>query len=271
MTTPTITDTRKPSGDPAAGTIDRASDERGRSLAGYVFMPAVLLAVVILVVIAVSARNAPSAYVSVEKQRLTLHYVTQAIWTHIELAAVSTVIVIAISVPLGILLTRAFARFITPPTIAVFNIGQAIPSIGVLTLLAFWKIGFWPVIIGLVAYSALSVLRNTMVGLQQVDQSVIESARGMGMTKLAVLLKIELPLAVPIMMAGLRTALVINVGTATLGALVGAGGLGLVIVAGINQGDNFLTVVGAALTAVLALLVDYVAGIAEDRLRPRGL
>jgi osmoprotectant transport system permease protein len=122
-----------------------------------------------------------------------------------------------------------------------------------------------------VSYTVLPVLRNTMVGLRQVDASVIEAARGMGMTKRAVLARIELPLSVPIIMAGLRTALTINVGTATLGALVGAGTLGKLIVAGIVQNKQLILVVGAILVAVLALLVDYLASIAEEKLRPRGL
>ncbi|MGI8653517.1 MAG: ABC transporter permease, partial [Geodermatophilaceae bacterium] len=98
-----------------------------------------------------------------------------------------------------------------------------------------------------------------------------ESARGMGMTKTAVLLRIELPLAVPIIMAGLRTALTINVGTATLGTFVGVDTLGVLIVAGQVQNKQLITVVGGILVAVLALLIDYLASIAEDVLRPRGL
>src|SRR5699024_10964299 len=146
------------------------------------------------------------------------------------------------------------------------------PSIGVVALLAIiWAIGFAPMVVALVAYTTLPVLRNTMVGLQQVDASVIESARGMGMTRIMVLARIELPLAVRVIMAGVRTALTINVGTASLAAFIGAGGLGEVIVAGITQNQQMVTTVGAVLVAVLALLVDYVAGIAEDLLRPRGL
>lgn len=242
---------------------------RRRSLGGYLFMPVLLVAALIALFVAVQTRNLSS----VERIRLKLSYVLTATREHIELTVVSTVLVLLIAIPLGILLTRPFARPITPPAIAVFNIGQAIPSIGLIALLAIgWNlIGFKPVIMALVAYTVLPVLRNTMVGLRQVDSSVIESARGMGMTKRAVLMRIELPLAVPIIMAGLRTALTINVGTATLGAFVGAGGLGGLIVSGINANRPLITVVGAGLVAVLALLVDYLAGIAEDVLRPRGL
>jgi osmoprotectant transport system permease protein len=125
--------------------------------------------------------------------------------------------------------------------------------------------------VALVAYSVLPVLRNTMVGLQQVDRTLIEAARGMGMSKLRVLLRIELPLAVPVILAGVRTALVINVGTATLATFVNAGGLGNVISGGLSTSRDTVIITGAILTATLALLVDWVGGIAEDVLRPKGL
>src|SRR5918997_4942201 len=183
----------------------------------------------------------------------------------IELAAVSTAIVVTLSVTTGILLTRPFARHVSPFVIGLANIGQAVPSIGVLAFLAIvWNVGFWPCIVALVAYSFLSILRNTMVGLRQVDRSTIEAARGMGMTKMAVLFRIELPLAVPIILAGIRTALIINVGTATLAAFVDAGGLGTVIDRGIRLGRDSVLIVGSVLTGVLALSIDWLAGVAED-------
>ncbi|CAA9361897.1 MAG: hypothetical protein AVDCRST_MAG72-2318 [uncultured Nocardioidaceae bacterium] len=239
-----------------------------RSLAGYLVMPAILLTVLVVLFVAVASSDLSSG----EQSRLNVRSVTGNLWEHLALTFVSTALVLVIAIPAGILLTRPFARAITPPAITVFNIGQAVPSIGLIVLIALvFDIGFWPVVFALVTYTVLPVLRNTMVGLRQVDASVIESARGMGMTKATVLLRIELPLAVPIIMAGLRTALTINVGTATLGAFVGAGSLGELIVAGIVQNRQLILVVGAVLVAVLALLVDYVAGIAEEKLRPRGL
>jgi osmoprotectant transport system permease protein len=257
----------QPSSVSTAGPV--VGERRHRSPMGYVFLPAVLLAVLAVLFVDVQSHDLDS----IEQRRLKFSVIMADTWKHIELTAVSTVLVLLIAIPLGVLLTRSFARAITPPAIAVFNIGQAIPSIGLISLIAIitTKIGFWPVVVALVAYTVLPVLRNTMVGLRQVDASVIESARGMGMTKAAVLIRIELPLAVPIIMAGLRTALTINVGTATLGAFVGAGGLGELIVSGITQNRQLITVVGAVLVAVLALFIDYVASIAEDVLRPRGL
>lgn len=245
-----------------------APTSRRRSLAGYLFMPVALSVVLVLVWVSVSTRELDAA----EQKRLALDYILRMTWAHIELTVVSTALVLLIAIPAGILLTRPFARTITPPAIAVFNVGQAVPTIGLLAIFAIaWSFGFYPTIVALAAYTSLIVVRNTMVGLRQVDASVIESARGMGMTKRAVLGRIELPLAVPVIMAGLRTALTINVGTATLGAFTGADCLGRLIVSGFSGNRPYLTIIGGILVAVLALLVDYLAGIAEDFLRPKGL
>jgi osmoprotectant transport system permease protein len=132
-------------------------------------------------------------------------------------------------------------------------------------------VGFNEAIIALVVYSVLPVLRNTMVGLQQVDYSLVEAGRGMGMTRLGVLMRIELPLAVPVILAGVRTALVINVGTATLATFVDGGGLGELINNGLRLSRQPVVLTGGVLTAVLALFIDWLAGITEEVLRPRGL
>jgi osmoprotectant transport system permease protein len=242
--------------------------ERRRSLAGYLVTPVVLVVVLVALFLYVGSQSLDS----IEERRLTLDFILPAVAQHITLTLVSTAFVLVIAVPVGILLTRPFARRAVAPAVAVFNIGQAVPSIGVLVLLAIgWGIGFWPAIVALVAYSALPVLRNTVVGLQQVDSAVIESGRGMGMSRRGVLARIELPLAVPVILTGLRTALVINVGTAALAALTNAGGLGTIIITGLVQNRPIVTVVGSVLTAVLALFIDYVGRVAEDVLRPKGL
>ena len=239
-----------------------------RSWASYLVMPVVLAAVLLALYLYVNSRSLDS----IEQRRVNMAFIGQATVEHLRLTLVSTLLVLVIAVPLGVVLTRPGARRITPATLAVFNIGQAVPSIGVVVLLAvIWDIGFWPAIIALVAYSALPVLRNTMVGLRQVDEAVIESGRGMGMSKFGVLTRIELPLAVPVILAGVRTALVINVGTATLATFINGGGYGDIINTGIVQNRQLVTIVGSVLTAVLALLIDYLAGVAEEVLRPRGL
>jgi len=191
---------------------------------------------------------------------------------HIELVAVSTVVVIAIAVPLGILLTRPALRRLSNPVLALANIGQAVPSIGVVVLLAITVgIGFRPALFALVLYALLPVLRNTMVGLDRVDRFLIDAGRGMGLARSTILFRIELPLAVPVMLAGIRVALILNVGTATLATFTNAGGLGALIDTGVTLNRIPILLTGSVLTAVLALGVDWIAGLAERVLRPRGL
>lgn len=191
---------------------------------------------------------------------------------HLELTAISTVIVILIAIPLGILVTRPFARRSIPVVLGVANLGQGIPSLGLITIIVIsFGIGFWPVIIGLVAYSTLPILRNTMVGLQQVDRSLVKAARGMGMSEVAILTKVELPLAIPVMIAGIRTALILNVGTATLATFFGGGGLGQIVYQGIGLNRDPVLLVGVVLVSGLALLIDYLGSIAGRLLAPRGL
>ncbi len=210
---------------------------------------------------------------SIEERVLTRDQLVERTVEHLELTAVSTAIVLALAIPLGILLTRRFARAAVPVVIGIANIGQGIPSFGLLAVIyvAFGLLGFTPVVIGLVAYSTLPILRNTMVGLQQVDRSLIKASRGMGMSSTAVLLRVELPLAVPVMVAGLRTALIINVGTATLATFFGAGGLGYIIFNGIQLNRDTILVTGVVLVSGLALLVSYLAGMTGRLLAPRGL
>jgi osmoprotectant transport system permease protein len=240
-----------------------------RTVGGSLFTP-VLLA---LVCLALYLHITSHPLDSIEARSLNADSLTRATLRHVELTAVSTALVILIAVPLGVLLTRPFTRRYRGVLLAVANIGQAVPTIGVLALLAvaFLFLGFAAAVVGLVAYAVLPVLRNTMVGLEQVDESILESARGMGISKFGVLSRIELPLAVPVILAGVRTALIINVGTATLAAYINAGGLGTIIVAGLSTNRVSVQLTGAVLTAVLALLIDYLAGIAEDVLRPKGL
>lgn len=207
-----------------------------------------------------------------ERRLLGAERLTTATVQHVQLTIAITVLIVVIAVPLGILLTRPFARPLIPPVVGAANVGQALPSIGVLALAAvFLGIGFWVAVWAFVAYGIIPVLRNTMVGLQQVDRSVIEAGRGMGMSRLRVLARIELPLAVPVILAGVRTALVIAVGTAALGTFVNAGGLGDIINGGIVANRSPVIVVGGVLTAALALIVDWIGGIIEDALRPRGI
>ncbi|MGI8726452.1 MAG: ABC transporter permease [Solirubrobacterales bacterium] len=222
--------------------------------------------------------NSIQPWGAIEQENLTLNVVRNALEVHLKLTVISTAIVLVIAIPLGILLTREFARTLAAPVLAVANIGQAVPSIGVLSVFAvLFGIGIEGVIFALVLYCVLSVLRNTMVGIEQVDPALLEAGRGMGMSKLQILRRVELPLAVPVMLAGIRTALIINVGTATLAAFTlgapgdGSNGLGELINSGIRLGRDSVVLTGATLTAVLALTFDWAAGLVERYLRPKGL
>ncbi len=191
---------------------------------------------------------------------------------HLKLTVVGTVIVVALAVPLGVALTRPRLRRAAPVVVAFANGGQAAPSIGLLVLLAMWLgFGFWTAVIALGIYAILPVLRNTITGLEGVDRTLVEAGRGMGMSGLAVLLRIELPLAVPVIMSGVRTALVLMVGTASLATFINGGGLGLLITTGVNLFRNSILVTGGLLIAALALMIDWVGRVLEHLARPKGM
>ena len=180
---------------------------------------------------------------------------------HVALCAVSTVLAVAGAVPAGIAATRPALRRIGPPLLFLANVGQSVPTIAVLALaFSVTGIGFGTAVIGLWAYSLLPVLRNTVAGLAGVDPAVVEAARGMGMSPAEVLRRVELPLARPVILAGIRTAAVVNVGTAALATFVGAGGLGELITVGLDNQRDRVLYTGAALTALLALTVDWAIG-----------
>ncbi|MCZ9346314.1 ABC transporter permease [Streptomyces sp. TRM76130] len=198
--------------------------------------------------------------------------VTKALWQHVGLTVISTFFVLIIAIPLGVLLTRRMFRRATPLALAYANTGQATPAIGLLALLVIWLgIGRRAALIGIIAYAILPVLSNTIAGLKANDPTLLEAARGIGMSPLGVLTRVELPLAVPLILAGVRTALVLNVGTATLATFGGGGGLGVLITTGITSQRTPVLVLGSVLTVALALLVDWLASLAEALLRPRGL
>jgi osmoprotectant transport system permease protein len=209
---------------------------------------------------------------AISENALSNGQVSQALWQHVELTVISTFFVLIIAIPLGVLLTRRAFRKATPVVMAVANTGQATPAIGLLALLVIWLgIGRKAALIGIIVYAFLPVLSNTVAGLRANDPTLLEAARGIGMSPMGVLSRVELPLAVPLILAGVRTALVLNVGTATLTTFGGGGGLGVLITAGITNQRMPVLVLGSILTVALALLVDWLASLAEVLLRPRGL
>ncbi|MBA3348990.1 MAG: ABC transporter permease [Actinobacteria bacterium] len=246
----------------------RRNFERAQSLGHYLVTPLFLGLVLLALYLYISGRTLDS----IEQRSISSTVITTRTIEHIQLTAVSTALVVLLAVPMGILLTRPAARRFTPAFLAVANIGQATPSIGLLVLFAIvWTIGFTPAVVALVTYAFLPILRNTMVGLEGVDRSLMEAGQGMGMSRGKVLRTIELPLAVPVILAGIRTALVFNVGTAALAWASNAGGLGDIIQTGISTRRDPVLITGAVLTSALALFIDWLGGIAEDKLRPKGL
>ncbi|MBC1501663.1 ABC transporter permease/substrate-binding protein [Listeria weihenstephanensis] len=184
-----------------------------------------------------------------------------ALWAalvqHIELSFVSLFIAVFIAVPLGIYLTNH--KRAAEPIIQVTAILQTIPSLALLGLLIpLVGIGTVPAIIALVTYALLPILRNTYTGIKEIDPVLMEAAQAMGMNKWKQLYKVQLPLAMPVIMAGIRTAMVLIIGTATLAALIGAGGLGDLILLGIDRNDNSLILLGAIPAALLAILFDVI-------------
>jgi osmoprotectant transport system permease protein len=191
---------------------------------------------------------------------------------HLVLVAVSGGLAIAIGVPLGVLLTRRFVRRAAETAIQVVNLGQAIPTLAVLALsMSVLGIGTVPAIFALWIYSLLPIVRNTYAGILAVSPATLEAARGVGMTDSQILYRIELPCALYVIIAGIRTALVINIGTVPLAFLIGGGGLGQLIFTGIDLFDTAMMLAGAIPTALLAVAVDHLLGLLAYYLVPIGV
>lgn len=186
---------------------------------------------------------------------------------HLLLVFVSTGVAVVIGVPLGILLTRRPGW--RAPVLGLANVFQTIPSLalfGFLIPLPFLGgIGARTAIVALVVYALLPIVRNTYVGISGIDPAVREAARGMGMTDGELLRIVELPLAAGVILAGIRVATVVGVGTATIAAAIGAGGLGVYIFRGVAVVDNTLILAGAVPAALLALGADGLLGLLERR------
>src|SRR5882724_7246585 len=184
---------------------------------------------------------------------------------HLSLVFVSTLIAVAIGIPTGILLTRR--KSLRSPVLGIANVMQTIPSLalfGFLIPLPFvGGIGARTAIVALVVYALLPIIRNTVTGILGVDQNVREAAVAMGMTNGQILWQVELPLAMSVIITGVRVAMVIAIGVTTIAAAVGAGGLGVFIFRGIRQFDNNLLLAGAASAALLALTADFGLGLVE--------
>jgi osmoprotectant transport system permease protein len=192
-----------------------------------------------------------------------------AIQGHMYLSFVSVAIALAISLPVGVLAARY--RKIYPPVTFVTGILYSIPSLALFSILISVPgivIGPTPVIIALVAYSLLILIRNVVAGIDSVPAETIDAARGMGLTNRQILFGIELPLALPVMVAGIRIATVTIIGIATIGAYISGGGLGKLIFDGINRNFPTMIIAGAVLATALAILADLLLLALERYLRP---
>jgi len=190
---------------------------------------------------------------------------------HMMLVAVPVGCAVLVAIPVGIIATRN--RYVEFLAIGFANIMQTVPSLALIALMIplGMGIGRRPAYVALFLYAILPILRNTYAGISGVDAGLKKAARGMGMTDFQVLKKIELPLAAPVIMAGLRTATVIIIGTAVLAAYVGGGGLGSFIMTGLGLVRDQLILLGAIPSALLALLTDFVLGRVEEWVTPEGL
>src|SRR5438270_537521 len=190
---------------------------------------------------------------------------------HVWLVAVSTTIAVAVGIPVGLVLTRRAS--LKRPVLAVANVLQTVPSLALFGFLIplplVGGIGARAAIVALVLSALLPVMRNTVTGVEGVERSVREAAVAMGMTDAQILRQVELPLAAPVILAGVRVATVISVGVATIAAAIGAGGLGTYIFRGLRQYDNNLILAGAVPAALLALAADAGLGLLESRLDVR--
>jgi osmoprotectant transport system permease protein len=185
---------------------------------------------------------------------------------HIEVSAIAVFLSILIAVPLGVLITRY--RKLASMVVNTANVGQTVPSLAILGMvIPVLGIGLKPAVFALVLRSVLPIINNTYSGIVNVDRSVIEAGRGMGMQPRQILTMVELPMSLPVIMAGIRTATVLSISVATLAALIGAGGLGDLIFQGIVMVDRNLLLAGSIPTAALAIGADLVLGAVERRLR----
>ncbi|MGA3269420.1 ABC transporter permease [Lactiplantibacillus pentosus] len=189
-------------------------------------------------------------------------------WQHIYISAFSLLLGVIVAVPIGILLTRV--KPIANVVMSIASMLQTIPAMALLALMTpFFGIGAIPAIIALFIYSLLPILRNTYLGMEDVDPALIDAAKGMGMTNWQSIVKVELPMAAPVIMAGIRLSATYVIAWAALASYIGAGGLGDFIFNGLNLYRTDLILGGSIPVIILALIVDWLLGKLEAVVTPR--
>ncbi|HEX6923593.1 MAG TPA: ABC transporter permease [Bacillales bacterium] len=190
---------------------------------------------------------------------------------HLMLVGVSSLLAFIVALPAGILVTRPTFRKAEWLVSNLANLGQTIPSLAVLALMmGILGLGFKTAVFALFIYSVLPIFRNTVAGIDSVNENTIDAARGMGLKPHQILFRIELPNAAYSIMAGIRTAIVLNIGTAALAFLIGGGGLGVWIFTGISLFNNGILLSGAVPVTILAVLVDFLLRMLEYAVVPKG-
>lgn len=179
------------------------------------------------------------------------------VWQHIQLVAISSAFTVVVGVTMGIWVTRDTGTDFLPIVSSLASLSQTFPPVAVIAL-AVPVLGFGalPTIVALILYGMLPILRNTIAGMRSIDRTSLDAAYGIGMSRQQALVRVEIPLALPVILAGIRISVVINIGTAMIGAVIGAGGLGSPIVAGLVRDNLAFVVEGAVPAALLAILVD---------------
>ncbi len=197
-------------------------------------------------------------------------YLGKLLYEHLMLSFVALLFAMLLAIPMGVALSRneALSKVVFP----IINTIQTIPSLALLGfLIPIMGIGFAPAVLALFLYSLLPLVRNTYEGIKAVDRNFVEASKGIGLTNTQILMKVEIPLALPIILAGLRTATVIVIGTATLAALIGAGGFGDPIFRGVSTVNSNLILLGAVPAALLAVVADKLIGWSETQLVSKGI
>ncbi|MFP4110814.1 MAG: ABC transporter permease [Desulfonatronovibrio sp.] len=196
-------------------------------------------------------------------------------WEHVWLVAISLAIAMGTGIPIGIAITRS--KNMAQKVIGGANVIMTVPSIALfglmLPVLAIvgQGLGKVPAVIALVLYSMLPIIRNTYIAIKNVDPAIVDAGRGMGMSKWELLREVEIPLAVPVILAGLKTAAVMNIGIAAIAAYIGAGGLGVFIQQGIARSHESMILTGALAVSLLAIVVDLGMSFLEKAVTPKGL
>lgn len=189
---------------------------------------------------------------------------------HIMLAGFAAILACAVGIPVGFLIANK--KTLATYVMNIANVIQTIPSLALFAFaLPVFGIGAKPAVFALFLYALLPIIKNTLLGIRNVDPAIREAARGMGMSKAQIMFKVEVPLAISVIMGGVRIATVTGVGIATIATLIGAGGLGELIYQGISMMNYDMILAGAISAAVLALLADFLLGVVEKKLTSRGI